>query len=65
MLQQDVDLSQDGCTAAWNAAWKGKTDCLTLLIERGANVNTADNVRKRGRLPTRAGLLSGRYVGVV
>ena len=37
---------------------KASTDCLSLLIERGANVKAADTVREIGCLASRTG--SGR-----
>ena len=44
--------------AAHWAAVNGKKDCLQLLIERGANVNAANEVSERGSLPNMAAEVS-------
>jgi hypothetical protein len=36
---------QDGCTAFSAAAASGRTDCVRLLVEHGADQSTAANVR--------------------
>lgn len=36
--------NQDGWTAFLTAAYKGRTDVLLLLLERGANMEAASNV---------------------
>ena len=38
--------NQDGWTAFLTAAYKGRTDVLLLLLERGANMEAASNVSK-------------------
>ena len=39
--------NQDGWTAFLTAAYKGRTDVLLLLLERGANMEAASNVSLR------------------
>ena len=64
MLQSRIDPSQRGRTAALLASGFGKTDCLKLLIERGANVH-AGNIVREGMPPTRAAGPCGSHVHVV
>ena len=40
-----VLLPQCGWTALMRAAMKGRSDCVRLLLERGADVNADANVR--------------------
>ena len=37
--------TQSGETALIRAAQRGRTDCVRLLVQRGPNINTQDNVR--------------------
>lgn len=37
--------TQDGQTAVFHMAAKGNAECLAVLIDRGANVNAAADVR--------------------
>jgi ankyrin repeat protein len=37
--------AQDGVTALFRAANNGRTDCLQLLLENGAEPEVKDNVR--------------------
>jgi hypothetical protein len=37
--------AQDGVTALFRAANNGRTDCLQLLLENGADAEVKDNVR--------------------
>ena len=37
--------TQDGVTALFRAANNGRTDCLRLLLENGAEMEVNDNVR--------------------
>ena len=41
-------LLQDGATAVSEAAFKGHTSALEVLIRAGADVNMANKVRREG-----------------
>jgi hypothetical protein len=42
--------AQDGSTALMNASWKGRADCVRLLIDAGADKEARNNVRGRSLL---------------
>ncbi len=48
ILMQFVFLMQDGYTPLMAAASGGSLEVVRLLVEKGAEVNTADDVRRRG-----------------
>ena len=41
-----MSKSQHGCTALMYAAFQGHSDCVSVLIELGADVNATDSVRE-------------------